>query len=31
MSKNSLAKTSTEYWEFVWRQFRNEHPGAFSC
>ncbi len=30
MSRISLRKTSTEYWEFVWKQFKNEHPGAFS-
>ena len=30
MAKRSLAKTRTEYWEFVWTQFRNERPGAFS-
>lgn len=30
MSKRSLAKTGTEYWEFVWKQFKKGHPGAFS-
>ncbi len=30
MSRKSLAKTGAEYWEFVWKQFKNDHPGAFS-
>lgn len=30
MSTKSLAKTGTEYWISVLRQYQKEHPGAFS-
>jgi hypothetical protein len=29
MSKASPAKNSAESWQFIWREYQREHPGAF--
>ncbi|MHC4401184.1 MAG: hypothetical protein ACYTG0_16035 [Planctomycetota bacterium] len=30
MSKRSLARTLTQQWESIWREYQSEHPGAFA-